>query len=586
MLRKAVIVARRLWGMRWLLQPGSSARLVARSGLFDAAFYRAEAGLAGRDDAACLSHYMGSGGPGGLRPHPLVDPDFIREQMRGRGGRNPLVAYLRSGWWRGVRPNRHFDPLFYLRTNPDIRLAGFEPLSHYASAGWREARMPSEDFDPEAYRAGHSLAEDEDPLSAALAAERGSHHDEADDEAGRVAPGPVGSADDPPASGEDGADEWAGLAPLPPGEGVPVDIVVPVYGGYAETVTTIRRVLEARNRRACELVVVEDAPPEAAIRAAVDGLVARGLATVLRNEANRGFVASANRGMALHPERDVVLLNADTEVFDGWLDRLAAHAGPRIGTITPLSNAATILSYPVRLRDNCMRLELSDRDLDGLAASLGPASCEVPTGIGFCMYVSRACLAEIGLFDEKAFGRGYGEENDFCRRAAARGWRNIGIGDLVVRHHAGLSFGPEKAARVAEAIAEVERRHPGYRALIDHFIRTDPVAALRQRLDEARIRRAVPDPVLVLGRSERCGADVIRLRPEYGPRFGLYRVEAEAAPVTPNLPSFGPATGEAELGEMLERLGIRRIEVGPDAPGRLSERIVAAARARGWGVSP
>lgn len=382
-------------------------------------------------------------------------------------------------------------------------------------------------------------------------------------------------------------DEWAGLAPLPPGEGVPVDIVVPVYDGYRETVTTLRRVLEARNRRACELVVVEDAPPDAAIRSAVDGLAARGLATVLRNETNRGFVASANRGMALHPERDVVLLNADTEVFDGWLDRLLAHAGfrigagLRIGTVTPLSNAATILSYPVRLRDNHMRLELPDRDLDGLAAAFGPWSCEIPTGIGFCMVVSRACLAEIGPFDEEAFGRGYGEENDFCRKAAARGWRNIAIGDVFVRHHSGLSFGAEKEARVAAAIAEVERRHPGYGALVGRFIREDPLAPLRRRLDEARIQRAVPEPVLVLGGSGRRGGEVIRLLPEYGPRFGLYRFEADAAPVTPNLPFFDPSAEDAILGETLERLGIRAVEIGSDAPPRAAERLLTVARAAG-----
>jgi len=35
-------------------------------------------------------------------------------------------------------------------------------------------------------------------------------------------------------------------------------------------------------------------------------------------------------------------------VADGWLDRLRAHAwsGDHVGTVTPLSNNATICSYP------------------------------------------------------------------------------------------------------------------------------------------------------------------------------------------------------------------------------------------------
>ena len=51
--------------------------------------------------------------------------------------------------------------------------------------------------------------------------------------------------------------------------------------------------------------------------------------------------------MRLHPDRDVIL-NADTEVNAGWVDRLAAHAAreAHVGTITPFSNNATICSYP------------------------------------------------------------------------------------------------------------------------------------------------------------------------------------------------------------------------------------------------
>jgi GT2 family glycosyltransferase len=40
---------------------------------------------------------------------------------------------------------------------------------------------------------------------------------------------------------------------------------------------------------------------------------------------------------------------------------------------------------------------------------------------GFCMYIKRACLRDVGVFDTEVFRRGYGEENDFCLRAARRG---------------------------------------------------------------------------------------------------------------------------------------------------------------------
>ena len=58
------------------------------------------------------------------------------------------------------------------------------------------------------------------------------------------------------------------------------------------------------------------------------------------------------------------------------------------------------------------------------------------------MAVRRAAAESLGFFDEAAFGRGYGEENDFCRRAALAGWRNVLCEDAFVVHRGGQSFGP------------------------------------------------------------------------------------------------------------------------------------------------
>ena len=41
----------------------------------------------------------------------------------------------------------------------------------------------------------------------------------------------------------------------------------------------------------------------------------------------------------------------------------------------------------------------------------------IPTAVGFCMYIRRECLKEVGEFRAEVFGKGYGEENDFCLRA-------------------------------------------------------------------------------------------------------------------------------------------------------------------------
>src|SRR5258706_1833610 len=93
-----------------------------------------------------------------------------------------------------------------------------------------------------------------------------------------------------------------------------IDVVVPVYRGEAETRACLESVLGARTLAAREVVVIDDASPEPAVSAWLRQLAAEGRITLIAHAANRGFVASVNEGMALHPGRDVVLLNNDTEV--------------------------------------------------------------------------------------------------------------------------------------------------------------------------------------------------------------------------------------------------------------------------------
>jgi O-antigen biosynthesis protein len=131
-------------------------------------------------------------------------------------------------------------------------------------------------------------------------------------------------------------------------------------------------VLSSTGQTAFELVVIDDATPEAKLCEDLKHLAGQGLFTLLTNDQNRGFVYTVNRAIDLHPDRDVVLLNADTQVFNGWLDRLrqAALSDPRAGTVTPLSNNATICSYPRFLQDNPFCLELDYAELDALAAAV------------------------------------------------------------------------------------------------------------------------------------------------------------------------------------------------------------------------
>ena len=75
------------------------------------------------------------------------------------------------------------------------------------------------------------------------------------------------------------------------------------------------------------------------------------------------------------------------------------------------------------------------------AAANGAGVVEIPTGVGFCLYLKRDCLAEVGLLREDTFAQGYGEENDFCLRARHLGWRHVAATGVYVGHVGAASFG-------------------------------------------------------------------------------------------------------------------------------------------------
>lgn len=273
---------------------------------------------------------------------------------------------------------------------------------------------------------------------------------------------------------------------------LPAVVVVPVYGGASKTVACLDSVLRDL-RRPSRLIVVDDASPEPDLVQALDKLVRQRRITLIRNPRNMGFAASANAGLRAATGHDAVLLNSDTLVPPGWLDALrnVAYSAPDIGTVTPLSNDATILSYPHRAGGNPVPGLAATIRLDQWARQVnGGSAIEIPVGVGFCLYIRRACLDMVGLLRADVFAQGYGEENDFCLRARHLGWRHMAAPGVFVAHIGGHSFrGAARHLRTRNA-ALLERLHPGYDALIQSHLKADPLASARRRLDLVQWRDA------------------------------------------------------------------------------------------------
>jgi glycosyltransferase involved in cell wall biosynthesis len=270
----------------------------------------------------------------------------------------------------------------------------------------------------------------------------------------------------------------------PPQPEARIDVIVPVRGAGAVfqrcASSLARHVDPARHR----IVIVLDGPPDAETAQAVEALTrARVDLAVLEHPEPKGFVASVNRGLGLS-DRDVVLLNSDTQVTARWLEKLtdAAYADPATATVTPFSNNATICSLPTFLAENTIP---AGYDLDAFAALVERVAAReyprIPTGVGACLFVKRRVLTDVGAFSD-AFGPGYGEETDFCLRASARGYHHVLDDATFIFHEGSRSFGTSRQRRVRRAHRLIRSRHPGYQRLVGEFIRRDPIAPARGRV--------------------------------------------------------------------------------------------------------
>ena len=292
--------------------------------------------------------------------------------------------------------------------------------------------------------------------------------------------------EDRPETGEPGAGPSGGPA---------VDVVLPVYGpspDLARCLGSIRAFTDLRRHR---VVVVADGPlPESPARlvGALEAFRPEGV-LVLRRPERRGYVASTNAGMRAS-DRDVVLLNSDTEVAEGWLENLqaAACSAPGIASATPFSSNASLASLPFPFTANRVP---SGHTVTSFARLVSERSARsrprIPTGVGFCLYLRRDALADAGLFDEERFGLGYGEEVDLCLRLTARGWSHVLDDATYVWHRGSGSFGGETAGRARAAERLLARRHPLFLPRLAEFMREDPLRAARERvLDALRPPRA------------------------------------------------------------------------------------------------
>ncbi|HRK37042.1 MAG TPA: methyltransferase domain-containing protein [Burkholderiaceae bacterium] len=264
------------------------------------------------------------------------------------------------------------------------------------------------------------------------------------------------------------------------------EIVIPVFNSLHLTRRCLESVITSRNEQPLHITVINDASTQAEVRPWLAFFASQHpQVTVVENAVNLGFVRTVNLGMRMAGCRDAVLLNSDTQVTHHWLDRLRviAYSSGKTASVTPFSNNATICSFPDFCADNPFPSTCTLERINQTAGRLFSGQfVPIPTAVGFCMYIKRAAWAQVGEFDAATFGLGYGEENDWCMRAASAGWRHQHALDVYVAHQGGASFSEKRQALQASALENLLKLHPDYNDKVQVYVKTDPGRAYREAL--------------------------------------------------------------------------------------------------------
>ena len=256
-----------------------------------------------------------------------------------------------------------------------------------------------------------------------------------------------------------------------------VDIILPVFNAYEEFKTCIQSIKKWTDLKKHRIIILNDCSTDPRIVPFLEQLRTDGC-LVIHNTKNQGFSATINTGLAQSKDRDVILLNSDTIVTKNWVEKLSvcAYNSPLTATVTPLSNDATLCSVPYFGQANRIPKGFT---VDGYADLIEKISLKkypvIPVAIGFCMYVKRTVIRRIGGFDAETFGKGYGEENDFCYRACMLGYHHVMCDDTFIFHKGTASFlSEEKRRYIAEHEKILNKRYPRFTRAARMYCRLNP----------------------------------------------------------------------------------------------------------------
>lgn len=264
----------------------------------------------------------------------------------------------------------------------------------------------------------------------------------------------------------------------------PISVIIPVYNGtqfFKKLIESLEQTYP-KAEKYLKFIFLDDGSTDADLHSFYENEFFKRPDVVLKKRGvNHGFIKTANEAIGLaEGGADLVLLNSDTQVWTRSFEKLqqVSLRHPRSGSITPLTNQGTIASlfqWPYGLESD---FGFTPKEIAEAVAFLDVPTphFSAPTGVGFCLYIPRRVWEIVGELST-VFGKGYGEECDWCQRAMRVGFEHLICTETYVHHTGTASFSSEEKKHLTEANGKLlEKRNPGYNAQVVRYVGQRPLA--------------------------------------------------------------------------------------------------------------
>ncbi|MHB8138584.1 MAG: class I SAM-dependent methyltransferase [Smithellaceae bacterium] len=263
-----------------------------------------------------------------------------------------------------------------------------------------------------------------------------------------------------------------------------VDVVVPIYNAYEDFEKCLYSLFKYQD--IYTIILIDDCSTDKRVQELLRTLKEHECDRfkIAENEENIGYLKTVNKGMKMS-KKDVILVNTDTVVTNGYAKKMreCAYSHDRIATVTPFTNNGTMVSIPEFLKNNDIPEGFT---IDSFAECVEKSSFnqypELVTAVGFCMYIKRGVIDEIGYFDEEKFKKGYGEEGDFSARAVLKGYKNVLCDNTFIFHKGRASFLDAQDDLLQKNHEVLAKLHPGFFPAIGRFERTNPLKEIHNNI--------------------------------------------------------------------------------------------------------